>query len=38
MLVIGSVTAPVFVTVTALGALATLVSSLPNESEVGEAV
>jgi hypothetical protein len=38
MLEIGSATAPVFVTVTDLGALATFVSSLPKASEVGEAV
>ena len=38
MLVIGSATAPVFVTVTDLGALATIVISLPNAREVGDAV
>jgi hypothetical protein len=38
MLEIGSATAPVFVTVTDLGALAMFVNSLPKASEVGDAV
>jgi len=38
MLVIGSATGPVFVTVTDLGALATFVVSLPYAREVGDAV
>jgi hypothetical protein len=38
MLVIGSATPPVFVTVTDCGALATLVSWLPNASEAGDTV
>ncbi len=38
MLVIGSATVPLFVTVTDLGALATFVVSLPNATEPGDAV
>jgi hypothetical protein len=38
MLVIGKAAELLFVTVTALGALAPLVASLPNASEVGEVV
>jgi hypothetical protein len=38
MLVTGSATAPVFLTVTTIGALATFVSSLPNAKDVGDIV
>ncbi len=38
MLVIGSATAPVLVTVTDMGGLATFIVWLPNAKEVGDAV